>query len=71
MGNFASFQHHMIDGPLAQTTAHCQTGVPGADNDCGDVANGGRSQSGAAIARGDSIHYDRDIRRVGHDVIDC
>src|SRR4051794_40670091 len=22
-------------------------------------------------ARGGSIHYDRDIRRIGHDVIDC
>jgi len=45
MGNFTAFQHHMIDGTVAEATAHCQTGVPGTDNDCGDSANGGRSQS--------------------------
>jgi hypothetical protein len=49
MSNFTAFQHNMIDGTVAEATAHCQTGVPGADNDCCDSANGGRSQSGAAM----------------------
>jgi hypothetical protein len=49
MGNLTAFQHHMIDGTLAEATAHGQTSVPGTDNDCGDSANGGRSQSSAAM----------------------
>jgi len=52
-----------------ETRAHGQTSVPGTDDDCGDSANGGRSQASAATAGG-SIHYHRDIGRVGHDVID-
>jgi hypothetical protein len=49
MGNFTAFQHHMIDGTVAEATAHCETGVPGTDYDCGGSANGGRSQSIAAM----------------------
>jgi hypothetical protein len=41
MSNFTALQDHMIDGALAEATAHCQTCVPGTDNDCGDSANGG------------------------------
>jgi hypothetical protein len=49
MGNLTAFQHHMIDRTLGEATAHGQTGVPGTDNDCGDIANGGRSQSSALM----------------------
>ena len=49
MSNFTALQDHMVDGAVAEATAHCQTGVPGADNDCCDIAMVGHSQSGAAM----------------------
>jgi hypothetical protein len=49
MGNLSAFQHHVIDRTLGEATAHGQAGMPGTDNDRGDSANGGRSQSSAAM----------------------
>lgn len=61
----------MIDRAVGEATAHRQAGVPSTDNDCGDCANGARSQSSAVIACAGSIYYHRNIRGIGHDVVDC
>src|SRR5215208_264266 len=59
--HLASFEHDMLDRPLAKTAAHRQAGVSGAEHDGID------DTSGSHVA-GSSVHLDAYVRRVRYDV---
>ena len=48
--HLAALQDHMIDRALGEAPAHGEAGVPGPDDDGGDVANGSRSSLDLATA---------------------
>src|SRR5262249_37649290 len=67
VGDLAALEDDMVDRALGEAAAHGESGVAGADDDRRCRSNG-TAPDAADPAR--SVDLDRDVRRIGDDVVD-